>query len=111
MKIAPLLREMLRFPEIRPFLIHTGQHYDPEMSEVFFRELEIPNPNLHLGVGSGSQAAQTGRIMVAFEAVLEKSAADLVLVVGDVNSTLACSVVAAKAGVPVAHVEAGLRSF
>jgi UDP-N-acetylglucosamine 2-epimerase (non-hydrolysing) len=111
MKVAPLLREMLRFPEIRPVLIHTGQHYDPEMSEVFFQELEIPRPDLHLGIGSGSQAAQTGRIMVAFEAVLEKSGADLVLVVGDVNSTLACSVVSAKAGVPVAHVEAGLRSF
>jgi len=111
MKIAPLLREMRRHPQISTVLIHTGQHYDPEMSDFFFRDLEIPLPDLHLGVGSGSQAAQTGKVMVAFEAVLEKSDADLVLVVGDVNSTLACSVVAAKAGVPVAHVEAGLRSF
>jgi UDP-N-acetylglucosamine 2-epimerase (non-hydrolysing) len=111
MKIAPLLREMLRFPEIRPLLVHTGQHYDPEMSDVFFRDLEIPRPDLHLGVGAGSQAEQTGKIMVAFEAVLAREKADWVLVVGDVNSTLACSVVSAKAGVKVAHVEAGLRSF
>jgi UDP-N-acetylglucosamine 2-epimerase (non-hydrolysing) len=102
---------MLRFPEIRPVLVHTGQHYDPEMSDVFFRDLEIPRPNLHLGVGPGSQAEQTGKIMVAFETVLAREKADLVLVVGDVNSTLACSVVSAKAGVAVAHVEAGLRSF
>ncbi|HEU5181722.1 MAG TPA: UDP-N-acetylglucosamine 2-epimerase (non-hydrolyzing) [Candidatus Polarisedimenticolia bacterium] len=111
MKIAPLMREMLRHPEMRPVLVHTGQHYDPEMSEVFFNDLEIPSPDLHLGVGSGSQASQTGKVMVAFEAVLEQDPADLVLLVGDVNSTLACSVVAAKAGVPVAHVEAGLRSW
>ena len=111
MKIAPLMREMLLYPEISPVLVHTGQHYDPEMSDVFFRDLEIPPPNLHLGVGSGSQAEQTGKVMVAFEAVLEKGGADLVLVVGDVNSTLACSVVSAKKGIEVAHVEAGLRSF
>jgi UDP-N-acetylglucosamine 2-epimerase (non-hydrolysing) len=111
MKIAPLMREMLNYPEIQPVLVHTGQHYDPEMSDVFFRDLEIPPPDLHLGVGSGSQAEQTGKVMVAFEAVLEKGGADLVLVVGDVNSTLACSVVSAKKGIAVAHVEAGLRSF
>jgi len=111
MKIAPLMREMLRYPEIRPVLVHTGQHYDPEMSDVFFRDLEIPPPDLHLGVGSGTQAEQTGKVMVAFEAVLERGGADLVLVVGDVNSTLACSVVSAKKGIAVAHVEAGLRSF
>ena len=111
MKIAPLLREMAHVPQIRPVLIHTGQHYDQDMSDIFFQDLEIQRPDLHLGVGSGSQAAQTGKIMVAFEAVLEKIGADLVLVVGDVNSTLACSVVSAKAEVPVAHVEAGLRSF
>jgi UDP-N-acetylglucosamine 2-epimerase (non-hydrolysing) len=111
MKIAPLLGEMSRYPQIRPVLVHTGQHYDPEMSEVFFRDLEIPPPDLHLGVGSGTQAEQTGKVMVAFEAVLEKEGADLVLVVGDVNSTLACSVVSAKKGIAVAHVEAGLRSF
>jgi len=111
MKAAPLLREMRKHPELDAVLVHTGQHYDTDMSDVFFRDLEIPEPDLHLGVGSGSQAVQTGKIMVAFEAILDKDKPDLVLVVGDVNSTLACSVVSAKAGVPVAHVEAGLRSF
>ena len=111
MKIAPLLREMRRHRELDPILVHTGQHYDEEMSDVFFSDLEIPAPDLHLGVGSASQAVQTAKIMIAFEQVLEKQKADLVVVVGDVNSTLACSVVAAKALVPVAHVEAGLRSF
>ncbi|HXC67100.1 MAG TPA: UDP-N-acetylglucosamine 2-epimerase, partial [Nitrospiraceae bacterium] len=76
MKIAPLLVEMSRYPQIRPVLVHTGQHYDPEMSDVFFRDLEIPPPDLHLGVGSGTQAEQTGKVMVAFEAVLEKAGAD-----------------------------------
>jgi len=111
MKIAPLLREMRRFPDLQPVLIHTGQHYDPEMSDVFFEDLEIQRPDVHLGAGSGSQAEQTGKVMVAFEAVLAREKADLALVVGDVNSTLACSVVSAKAGVAIAHVEAGLRSF
>jgi UDP-N-acetylglucosamine 2-epimerase (non-hydrolysing) len=111
MKIAPILRAMRPRPELRPTLIHTGQHYDAGMSDVFLRELEIGEPDLHLGVGSGSQAVQTGKVMVAFEAVMERERADLVLVVGDVNSTLACSLVAAKAEIPVAHVEAGLRSF
>lgn len=111
MKIAPLLREMRRYPDLQPALVHTGQHYDLEMSQVFFRDLEIPEPDLHLGVGSGSQAVQTAKVMIAFEEAMEKSRPDLVVVVGDVNSTLACSVVAAKAQVPVAHVEAGLRSF
>jgi UDP-N-acetylglucosamine 2-epimerase (non-hydrolysing) len=111
MKIAPLLREILRHPELEPCLVHTGQHYDAEMSDVFFRDLEIPQPDVHLGVGPGTHAVQTGRIMVAFEAILGKRIPDLVMVVRDVNSTLACSVVSAKAGVPVAHVEAGLRSF
>jgi UDP-N-acetylglucosamine 2-epimerase (non-hydrolysing) len=111
MKIAPLIREMRKHAELEPLLVHTGQHYDPEMSDVFFRELEIPVPDIHLEAGSGTQAEQTAKVMVAFEAVLERSMADLVLVVGDVNSTLACSVVSAKAGIPLAHVEAGLRSF
>jgi len=111
MKIAPLLAEMRRHPDLRPILIHTGQHYDAGMSDVFFRDLEIPEPDLHLGVGSGSHAVQTAKIMVAFAEVVRKDRPDLVLVVGDVNSTLACSVVAAKAQVRVAHVEAGLRSF
>jgi UDP-N-acetylglucosamine 2-epimerase (non-hydrolysing) len=111
MKIAPLLVQMRKHSELDPYLIHTGQHYDQEMSDFFFKDLQIPEPDVYLGVGSGSQAEQTAKVMVAFEAVLARSAADLVLVVGDVNSTLACSVVAAKAGVPVAHVESGLRSF
>jgi len=93
MKIAPLLREMRSHLEIKPLLVHTGQHYDPEMSDVFFQDLEIPRPDIHLGAGSGSQAVQTGEVMVAFETVLEKGRPDLVVVVGDVNSTLACSVV------------------
>jgi UDP-N-acetylglucosamine 2-epimerase (non-hydrolysing) len=111
MKIAPVLRAMRPLRELRSMLVHTGQHYDSGMSDVFFRDLEIAEPDLHLGVGSGSQAEQTGRIMVAFEAVVDRERPDLVLVVGDVNSTLACSLVAAKAEIPVAHVEAGLRSF
>jgi UDP-N-acetylglucosamine 2-epimerase (non-hydrolysing) len=111
MKIAPLLAEMRRHSDLRFLLIHTGQHYDEGMSDVFFRDLGIPEPDLHLGVGSGSHAVQTGKIMVAFEEILRKERPDLVLVVGDVNSTLACSVVAAKEQVSVAHVEAGLRSF
>jgi UDP-N-acetylglucosamine 2-epimerase (non-hydrolysing) len=111
MKIAPLLLEMQKEKGISSLLVHTGQHYDEEMSDLFFRDLEIRPPDVHLGVGSGTQAVQTAKVMVAFESVLEKAEADLLLVVGDVNSTLACSVVAAKAGVPIGHVEAGLRSF
>jgi UDP-N-acetylglucosamine 2-epimerase (non-hydrolysing) len=111
MKIAPLLAEMSRHPDLDPVLVHTGQHYDAGMSDVFFRDLDIPEPDLHLGVGSGTHAEQTAKIMVAFEEAVRKNRPDLVLVVGDVNSTLACSVVAAKELIPVAHVEAGLRSF
>jgi UDP-N-acetylglucosamine 2-epimerase (non-hydrolysing) len=92
-------------------IVHTGQHYDRQMSQAFFDELEIPAPAYHLEAGSGSHAVQTGRIMVAFEQVCAAERPDLVLVVGDVNSTLACSIVAKKASIPVAHVEAGLRSF
>ncbi len=113
MKIAPLLRELRARPaRFEARLVHTGQHYDPLMSEVFFDELEIPRPDIHLGAGSGTHAVQTARIMEAFEAVLAENVTDRVVVVGDVNSTLACSVVAAKMSppVPVAHVEAGLRS-
>lgn len=90
--------------------MHTGQHYDERMSDVFFRQLELPEPDIYLGVGSGSHAAQTARIMISFEGALMEHKPDLVLVVGDVNSTVACSLVAAKCHVPVAHVEAGLRS-
>jgi len=113
MKVAPLLREFRARPGLfEARLVHTGQHYDEAMSEVFFEELEIPKPDIHLGVGSGSHAVQTARIMEAFEKVLVADRPDWVVVVGDVNSTLACSVVAAKMSPPVrvAHVEAGLRS-
>ena len=110
-KIAPLTEEMSRHPEIEPILLHTGQHYDDNLSRVFFDELGIPEPDIYLGVGSGSHAEQTARIMLAFELVLLEQQSDLVLVVGDVNSTLACALVATKLHIPVAHVEAGLRSF
>ena len=113
MKVAPLLRE-LRRRDHRAKLVHTGQHYDANMSDAFFRDLELPAPDYHLGVGSGSHAVQTARVMEAFEPVLTTEAPDWVVVVGDVNSTLACALVSAKLqpslGVRVAHVEAGLRS-
>jgi UDP-N-acetylglucosamine 2-epimerase (non-hydrolysing) len=111
MKAAPLIREFRKRRRFACTLIHTGQHYDENMSRVFFDDLELPEPDIHLGVGSGSHAEQTARIMTAFEGVVARERPDLVIVVGDVNSTLACSLVAAKALVPVAHVEAGLRSF
>ena len=112
MKIAPIVRELARNPETFSWtLVHTGQHYDAAMSEVFFKELGLPRPDVDLGVGSGTHAQQTAAIMAAFEPVLLQHAPDLVLVVGDVNSTIACALVAAKLGVRVAHVEAGLRSF
>jgi len=111
MKIAPLVEEMRRYPDIRQRLLHTGQHYDEAMSQVFFDELGIPRPDIYLGVGSGSHAEQTARVMVGFEQVLLEERPDVVVVVGDVNSTLACAITAAKVGVPLAHVEAGLRSF
>jgi UDP-N-acetylglucosamine 2-epimerase (non-hydrolysing) len=111
-KIAPLLTSMRRHPDsFEAVLVHTGQHYDTSMSGAFFAQLGLPDPEIHLGVGPGSHAEQTGAIMIALEAVLAETAPDLVLVVGDVNSTIAAAVVAAKAGIPVAHVEAGLRSF
>ncbi len=110
-KIAPLLREMGRHPEIQPILIHTGQHYDARLSGVFFREMEIPAPDVNLDVGSGSHAWQTGEILKRIEPIFEERQPDLVLVVGDVNSTIAASLAAAKLGIRIAHVEAGLRSF
>lgn len=109
MKIAPVLAELER-RAIPSVLVHTGQHYDPAMSDVFFDELAIRRPDHHLEVGSGSHAVQTARIMEAFEPVLEAERPEWVVVPGDVNSTLACSLVAAKAGTKVAHLEAGLRS-
>jgi len=111
MKIAPLIEEMARWPEIQQHLLHTGQHYDEEMSQVFFTDLGIPQPDIYLGVGSGSHAQQTARVMIAFEKALLDIKPHLVVVVGDVNSTFACTITAAKLLVPVAHVEAGLRSF
>jgi len=110
-KIAPLLREMHKHPEIRPLLVHTGQHYDETLSDVFFRQMGIPEPDVNLGVGSGSHALQTAEILRRVEPFLLDQRPDLVLVVGDVNSTVAAALAAVKLGIPVAHVEAGLRSF
>jgi UDP-N-acetylglucosamine 2-epimerase (non-hydrolysing) len=111
MKIAPIHREMGNYPDINPLLVHTGQHYDEKMSKLFFQDLLLPEPDVYLGVGSGTHTEQTARIMLAFEKVMEEHRPDLVLVVGDVNSTVACSLVAAKMHTKIAHVEAGLRSF
>ena len=111
MKTAPVMAAMRRRPdEFEQLLVHTGQHYDFEMSEVFFRDLEMPVPDRFLDAGSGSHAVQTARIMMAFEPVVEEWRPDWIVVVGDVNSTVACALVSAKLGVRVAHVEAGLRS-
>src|SRR4051812_16498161 len=111
MKVAPLLREVARRAGIEAYLVHTGQHYDERMSKLFFEELEIPRPDVDLGVGSGSHAVQTAEVMKRFEPVVLEQKPDAVVVVGDVNSTIACALTAVKLGVPVAHVEAGLRSF
>lgn len=111
MKIAPIQREMLRRAnDFLPLIVHTGQHYDQTMSDSFFADLDIPKPDFHLEVGSASHAVQTARIMTAFEPVILEQKPDWVLVVGDVNSTIACALVCAKLGIKVAHVEAGLRS-
>jgi len=110
-KIAPLMREMKNHAEIQPLLIHTGQHYDEQMSDVFFRQMGIPEPDVNLEVGSGSHAWQTAEILKRVETVFIELKPDLVLVVGDVNSTIAASLAASKLGLPIAHVEAGLRSF
>jgi len=112
MKIAPLIREMARYPQRFSYLLmHTGQHYDKEMSRILFDDLALPKPDIYLGVGSGRQAEQTGKIMIEFEEVCFEQEPDLIVVVGDVNSTLACALVAVKLCIPIAHVEAGLRSF
>ena len=111
-KIAPIARALGREPGVfSSMLVHTGQHYDAGMSDVFFDQLGIPRPDFNLQVGSGSHARQTAAVMTGFEDVLVKTKPDLVLVVGDVNSTIACAMAAAKLHIPVAHVEAGLRSF
>jgi UDP-N-acetylglucosamine 2-epimerase (non-hydrolysing) len=111
MKIAPLVRAFREFPRMKNMLVHTGQHYSAEMSDVFFRDLEIPTPDIALNVGSGTHATQTAEIMIRFEQACIEQKPDAVLVVGDVNSTAACALVAAKLHIPVIHVEAGLRSF
>src|SRR5262245_8821917 len=111
MKVAPLLQELSKHREtFRPRLIHTGQHYDADMSDVFFHDLDMPRPDKSLGVGSGSHAEQTARVMLAFEQVCLEDRPHLAVVVGDVNSTMACAITAKKLGIAVAHVEAGLRS-
>jgi UDP-N-acetylglucosamine 2-epimerase (non-hydrolysing) len=110
MKIAPLMDAMKAHPLIEPVLVHTGQHYDERMSDLFFRQLGIPAPDYNLDVGSAAHGAQTARIMLAFEPLVARLKPDAVLVVGDVNSTVACGLVAVKMGIPLVHVEAGLRS-
>lgn len=110
MKIAPIIRALRSHGGLAFKLIHTGQHYDREMNDVFFEELGIPEPDLFMAAGGGTHSQQTGKIMLAFESLCQQERPDAVLVVGDVNSTLACSIVAKKMKIPVAHVEAGLRS-
>ena len=112
MKVAPLWNQLTETPDwFEPILVHTGQHYDDLMSEIFFRDLNLPRPHYELNVGSGSHAHQTAQIMMGFEEVLLSEKPDWVLVVGDVNSTLACAMDAAKLQIPVGHIEAGLRSW
>lgn len=111
MKIAPLYHALKKEPWAKPVIVHTGQHYDLNMSDAFFIDLELPEPDFHLGVGSGTHAEQTGRVMVACEKLFMEEKPDLVVVVGDVNSTMAATLAAVKIGVSVAHLEAGLRSF
>jgi len=117
MKVAPIHKAFIKYKSENPgseivhLICHTGQHYDEKMSKVFFDDLELPKPDYYLGVGSGTHAGQTAGVMLAFEKVLLKEKPDLIIVVGDVNSTIACSLVASKMGIKVAHVEAGLRSF
>jgi UDP-N-acetylglucosamine 2-epimerase (non-hydrolysing) len=111
MKIAPLYHELVRQTWADPVIVHTGQHYDINMSDAFFTDLKLPAPHIHLGVGSGTHAEQTGRVMIEYEKVLIKDRPDMVVVVGDVNSTIAASLAAVKLDVKVAHLEAGLRSF
>ena len=118
MKVAPLIRAIEKDNAnqqarhtIQHLLVHTGQHYDYEMSQVFFQDMEIPLPDFHLNVGSGTHAEQTGKVMIEFEKVLFQEKPDMVIVVGDVNSTIAAALAAVKLHIPLAHVEAGLRSF
>jgi UDP-N-acetylglucosamine 2-epimerase (non-hydrolysing) len=110
-KISPLIEEMAKYPALNTCLVHTGQHYDRTMDRVFFEDLTVPEPDVNLGVGSGSHAYQTAEIMKRIEPIFAQEKADLVLVVGDVNSTLAAALTAAQMHIPIAHIEAGLRSF
>src|SRR3990172_9367003 len=103
MKIAPIHKQLIKKNEVRHLICHTGQHYDEAMSKVFFKDLELPEPDYYLGVGSGTHAEQTARTMVEFEKIVNKIHPDLVVVVGDVNSTIACGLVAAKSGISLAH--------
>jgi UDP-N-acetylglucosamine 2-epimerase (non-hydrolysing) len=111
MKVAPIYRELNKRSEyFEPLLVHTGQHYDANMSDAFLKDLEMPKPDIFLGIGSGSHAEQTAGVMVSFERSCKQHAPDLVIVVGDVNSTMSCAITAAKSNIAVGHVEAGLRS-
>jgi UDP-N-acetylglucosamine 2-epimerase (non-hydrolysing) len=111
MKVAPLHRAIQKLAGWTSKIVHTGQHFDAKMSDVFFTQLELPKPDFFLGIGGGSHTEVTAKIMVAFEKIVEAEQPDLIIVVGDVTSTLACTLVAIKMGIKVAHVEAGLRSF
>jgi UDP-N-acetylglucosamine 2-epimerase (non-hydrolysing) len=111
MKVAPLHRAIQKLAGWTSKIVHTGQHFDAKMSDVFFTQLELPKPDFFLGIGGGSHTEVTAKIMVAFEKIVEEEKPDLIIVVGDVTSTLACTLVAIKMGIKVAHVEAGLRSF
>ena len=110
MKVAPFCRALAKYPDIQHVLVHTGQHYDVRMSEQFFKELDIPAPDINLEIGSGSHAEQVGKTMMAFEKVVRQEKPDWVVVLGDVNATIACSITAKKEHVKCAHIEAGLRS-
>ena len=110
-KAAPVSRALAAHPGVRETIVHTGQHFDPEMSQQFFRELDLPEPAYNLGIHGGGHGAMTGRMLQALEPILQTERPDAVLVYGDTNSTLAGALAAAKLNIPVAHVEAGLRSF
>ena len=111
MKVAPLYHALKKEPWAEPILVHTGQHYDANMSDAFFEDLGLPFPDIYLDVENGSHAEQTGRVMISYEKVLNDQRPELVVVVGDVSSTMAATIAAAKLGITVAHLEAGLRSF
>ncbi len=112
MKIAPVWQELKKYPEhFEPLVVHTGQHYDANMSDNIFRDLELPEPDIYLGVGSGTHAEQTAGVMVSFEKICVDVSQDLTVVVGDINSTMACAISSAKSNIPIAHIEAGLRSW